>query len=104
MQSGLRAAVLALWAKFLKKRPDFPKVHGDGSKTPEGATPHGQQPEQDVLQAEWAAFQTLIGEIHKSDKEHHTAEQNLGAAQHRTAKGLNWITGIGAVFGAVASV
>jgi hypothetical protein len=50
-----------------------------------------------MLRAEWAALQTLVREIHRSEEEHQRAERDLGAAQLRTAKGLNWITAIGAI-------
>jgi hypothetical protein len=52
-----------------------------------------------MLRAEWAALQTLIREIHRSEEKHQAAERNILAAQLSTAKGLNWITVIGAIVG-----
>jgi hypothetical protein len=51
-----------------------------------------------MLRAEWVALQTLIREIHRSEEQHQRAERDLGAAQLRTAKGLNWVTAVGAIF------
>jgi hypothetical protein len=57
---------------------------------------NGQQPAADVLRPEWAALQAAIREIHRSEEEHQANERNIWATQLRTAKGLNWITAIGA--------
>jgi hypothetical protein len=54
-----------------------------------------------MLRAEWTAIQATIREIHESEKQHQAAERDLWKAQHRTAKGLNWITAIGAGVGFV---
>lgn len=53
---------------------------------------------------EWAAFQTLIREIHRSEEDQRAAERELGAAQLKTAKGLNRVTAVGAVVGAISSL
>ena len=68
------------------------------------ATPkHCQQPENDKLRGERAGFQAVIGEI-LSEEDHQAAQRKLGAAQLRIAKGLNRITAIGAILGAISSV
>ena len=68
------------------------------------ATPkHSQHPENDKLRAESAGFQTVIGEI-LSEEDHQAAQRKLGAAQLRIAKGLNRITAIGTIVGAISSL
>lgn len=53
---------------------------------------------------EWAAFQSLIREIHRSEEEQQAAERELGAAQLKTARGLNRITALAAIMGAISSL
>lgn len=53
---------------------------------------------------EWAAFQALVREIQRSEEDQQAAERELGAAQLRTAKSLNWITAVGAILGAITSL
>jgi hypothetical protein len=62
-----------------------------------------QQPENEKLRGERAGFQAVIGEI-LSEEDHQAAQRKLGAAQLRIAKGLNRITAIGAILGAISSV
>src|ERR1700746_1537459 len=64
---------------------------------------HSQQPENDKLRGEWAGFQAVIGEI-LSEEDHQAVQRKLGAAQLRIARGLNRITAIGAIVGAISSV
>src|SRR5437016_6340029 len=99
----LHGAVARMWAR-LHPGPDHPEQHGDRTQTEKRSGSNGQEPAPDVLRAEWAAFQALIREIHESEKQHQTAERNLGTAQHRTAKGLNRITAIGAIVGIVGAI
>ena len=68
------------------------------------ATPkHSQHPANDKLRGESAGFQAVIGEI-LSEEDHQAAQRKLGAAQLRIAKGLNRITAIGAIVGAISSL
>jgi hypothetical protein len=68
------------------------------------ATPkHSQHPANDKLRGERAGFQAVIGEI-LSEEDHQAAQRKLGAAQLRIAKGLNRITAIGAILGAISSL
>lgn len=68
------------------------------------ATPkHSQHPAHDKLRDESAGFQAVIGEI-LSEEDHQAAQRKLGAAQLRMAKGLNRITAIGAIVGAISSL
>ena len=64
---------------------------------------HSPQPENDKLRGERAGFQAVIGGI-LSEDDHQAAQRKLGAAQLRIAKGLNRISAIGAILGAVSSV
>jgi hypothetical protein len=68
------------------------------------ATPkYSQHPAMDKLRDESAGFQAVIGEI-LSEEDHQAAQRKLGAAQLRIAKGLNRITAIGAIVGAISSL
>jgi hypothetical protein len=68
------------------------------------ATPkHSQHSADDKLRDKSAGFQAVIGEI-LSEEDHQAAQRKLGAAQLRIAKGLNRITAIGAILGAISSV
>jgi hypothetical protein len=68
------------------------------------ATPkHSQQAANDKVRGEWAGPQADIGEI-LSEEDHQAAQRKLGAAQLRIAKGLNRITAIGAIVGAISSL
>ena len=68
------------------------------------ATPkHSQHRAYDKLRDEPARFQAVIGEI-LSEEDHQVAQRKLGAAQLRIAKGLNRITAIGAILGAISSL
>jgi hypothetical protein len=64
----------------------------------------GQQPANGMPEAESAAFQTLVREIHRSEEEHQATERDIWADQLRTANRLNWISAIGAIVGAIGSV
>jgi hypothetical protein len=64
---------------------------------------HSQQPENEKLRSESAGFQAVIGEI-LSEEDHQAAQRKLGAAQLRIAKGLNRISAIGAILGAISSI
>jgi hypothetical protein len=101
MRLRLRAAILAAIA-YLRpasnKRPEEPQDIGQASDPEDNPADNGQQPATDVLRTELAAFQTLIREIHRSEKQHQAAEHNIWDAQLRTAKRLNEITIIGAIF------
>ena len=69
------------------------------------ATPkHSQQPADDKSAPEWAGFQALIRELHRSEEDHQAAQRKLGADQLRIAKGLNRISAIGAIVGAITSL
>lgn len=57
----------------------------------------------DKLRDESAGFQAVIGEI-LSEEDHQAAQRKLGTAQLRLAKGLNRITAIGAIVGAISSL
>jgi hypothetical protein len=70
----------------------------------DAAARQGQQPASEMPPTEWAAFQALIQEIHRSEKDQQAAERELGAAQLRTAKSLNRITAVGAILGAITSL
>src|SRR5262245_23117549 len=99
MDSRFRATFLAALAWFRsKKRPDYSKNDWESGKHKENSTRHGQQPADDMLHAEWMTLQALIREIHRSEEQHQHAERDLGTVQLRTAKGLNRITAIGAIF------
>ncbi len=65
---------------------------------------HSQQTSNDTPRTEWELFQALIREIHRSEEDHRAAERTFGAAQLRTAKGLNRITAVGAIVGAITSL
>jgi hypothetical protein len=65
---------------------------------------HSQQPSNETPRTEWELFQALIREIHRSEEDHRAAERKFGAAQLRTAKGLNRITAVGAIVGTISSL
>ena len=65
---------------------------------------HSQQPSNETPRTEWELFQALIREIHRSEEHHRAAERKFGAAQLRTAKGLNRITAVGAIVGTISSL
>jgi hypothetical protein len=113
MRWNIRSAILGAttWLRAqLNHRPDNPENKGNGGQHKETAANYSQYPTSDMLRTEWAALQTLIREIHRSEEQHQRAEHDLGAAQLRTAKGLNRITAIGAalsllgLLGIVASI
>jgi hypothetical protein len=105
MRSGLRSAILGAIARLRRdrhqERPYGAENERDRRDYEDDTAAHRQTPTSDVLRAEWTALQTLIREIHRSEEQHQASERELGAAQLRTAKGLNWVTGIGAVVGVV---
>jgi hypothetical protein len=90
--------VSALLLTISKKWPNNSKNKRYDGEDKTDSADHGQQPATEVPQSEWTAFQSTIREIHESEKRHQKAERDLGAAQLRTAKGLNRITIIGAIF------
>jgi hypothetical protein len=114
MQSGLRSAILGVIVRLRRghhqERPHGAESEGDHRKHKDDTANHREAPTADMLRAEWATFQTLIREIHRSEEQHQRAERDLGAAQLRAAKGLNWVTAIGAtlsflaLLGVIASV
>jgi hypothetical protein len=79
---------------------DHRRDRQEANATPE----HSQQPANDKLEPEWAGFEALIREIHRSEEDHQAAQRKLGAAQLRIAKGLNRISAIGAIVGAITSL
>jgi hypothetical protein len=99
MRWNIRTAILGAIAWFrarLNHWPNSPENKGNDGQPKETAADYSQYPTSNMLRAEWAALQTLIQEIHRSEEQHQHAERDLGAAQLRTAKGLNWVTAIGA--------
>jgi hypothetical protein len=78
---------------------DHQHDHQEANATPK----HSQHPPNDKPRREWAGFQAVIGEI-LSEEDHQAAQRKLGAAQLRIANGLNRITAIGAIVGAISSL
>jgi hypothetical protein len=102
MRWRLRAAMLAAvaWIRRLNQRPNDPEHDRNKSNKKKAPTSHRQEPESSsLLKAEWSAPQTLVREMHENEKQHQAAENKTWAAQLRAAKGLNRITGIGAIAG-----
>jgi hypothetical protein len=64
----------------------------------------GEQRTGEMPLDEWAAFHTLIRELHRSEEDQRAAERELGAAQLGTAKALNRITAVGAIVGVISSL
>jgi hypothetical protein len=77
--------------------------HGHDRQEANATPKHSQHSADDKLRGEWAGFQAVIGEI-LSEEDHQAAQRKLGAAQLRLAKGLNRITAIGAIVGAISSL
>src|SRR5271156_3282281 len=99
MRWRVKSALLAVntWIRTISNKiPSHPEDHRNSPQEEKTTAYHGQEPAADMLRAEWAAFQTLIREIHRSEEEHQASERNIWAAQLRTAKSLNWVTAIGA--------
>jgi hypothetical protein len=103
MRLGLRAAFLAAMFRRYPKPQEAQDQRGDREEE-DAAARLGQQPASDMPLTEWAAFQTLIREIHRSEEDHQAEEREFGAAQLRTAKSLNRITVVGAIVGAISSL
>src|SRR5947209_8134376 len=101
MRLGLRAAFLAAMFRRYPKPQEAQDQRGDREEE-DAAARLGQQPASDMPLTEWAAFQTLIREIHRSEEDHQAEEREFGAAQLRTAKSLNRITVVGAIVGAIS--
>jgi hypothetical protein len=101
--ASIHAALARFWVR-LNPRPDNSQHHREKTQTEESPATERKQPATDVLHAEWSAFQAFIREIHQSERQHQKAERELGAAQLTTAKGLNRVTPIGAICGAVGSI
>jgi hypothetical protein len=101
MRLGLRTALLAAMSGR------YPVPHKEDERDHEkvdAAASHDQQTASDMPPTEWAAFQTLIQGIRRSEEEHQAAEREFGRAQLRTAKSLNRITAVAAIVGAISSV
>jgi hypothetical protein len=96
MKSELRGKFLssiAVFRFFPKRRSnDFP-----GDQDIRQAQQGDLSNRADALSAKnLAPLQTIIQQIHETQKQHQTAERNVWGAQLRTARRLNWITAIGA--------
>lgn len=99
MRSRFGGALLTALAWFrLNQRPNDSENYRQSGNNEHRSTRHGHEPAPDMLRAEWATLQSLIREIHSSEEQHQRAERDLGAAQLRTAKGLNRVKAIGAIF------
>jgi hypothetical protein len=105
MQWNIRSVIFVISALLLalsNKRPNTSNNEGHAGKDEATSADHRQEPTTEMLHAEWAALRGTIREIHESEKRHQKAERDLGAAQLRTAQGLNRVTFAGAIFGALA--
>ena len=102
MRLGLRAAFLAAMSWRFPKSQRAQDQRRD--QDVDAVARHGEQPADDMPMNEWAALQTLIREIHRSEEDQRAAERKLGAAQLNSAKALNRITALGAIVGAVSSL
>src|SRR6516164_10279599 len=102
MRLNLRVAFLAAIA-WLHPRPNKMQDHRHDRHEANATPKHSQHPANDKLRGEWAGFQAVIGEI-LSEEDHQAAQRKLGAAQLRIANGLNRITAIGAIVGAISSL
>src|SRR5215469_6581810 len=98
MHLNLRVAFLATIAWL---RPN--KLQDHRHDRQEATAKPSQHPANHKLQDESAGLQAVIGEI-LSEEDHQAAQRKLEAAQLRIAKGLNRITAIGAIVGAVSSL
>jgi len=102
MRLDLRAILAAMSGIYPK--PHRPQDERRDRQGIDAAASHDQQSASELPPAEWAAFQTLIREIHRSERDQQAAERELAAAQLRTAKSLNRITAVGAIVGAISSL
>ena len=102
MRLDLRVAFLAAIA-WLHPRPNKMQDHQHDRQEANATPKHSQHPASDTLRNEWAGFQAVVGEI-LSEEDHQAAQRKLGAAQLRIANGLNRITAIGAIVGAISSL
>jgi hypothetical protein len=103
MRLGLRAALLAAMSWRFPKSQRGQEQRRDRQEV-DASTRHGEKLASEMPLDEWAAFQTLIREIHHSEQDQQAAERELAAAQLRTAKALNRITAVGAIVGAISSL
>ena len=103
MRLNLRLAFLAATA-WLRPRPNRTQDHRRDRLEANAPPDPGQQPANGMPEAESAAFQTLVREIHRSEEEHQATERSIWADQLRTASRLNWISAIGAIVGAIGSL
>ena len=99
---GLRTAFLAAMSWRFPKSERAEDQRRDRQEV-DAAARHDEQPVSHAPLNEWAAFQTLIREIHRSEEDQRAAERELGAAQLKTARGLNRITAVAAIVGAITS-
>jgi hypothetical protein len=99
---NLRVAFLAAIA-WLHPRPNKIQDHRHDRQEANAIHKHSQNPANDKPRDEWAGFEAVIGEI-LSEEDHQAAQRKLGAARLRIAKGLNRITTIGAIVGAISSL
>src|SRR6516164_9681401 len=102
MRLNLRVAFLAANA-WLHPRPNKMQDHRPDSQEGNVTPKQGLHPANDKVRNESAGFQDVIGEI-LSEEDHQAVQRKLGAAQLRIAKGLNRITAIGAIVGAISSL
>src|SRR5690242_10853473 len=102
MRLDLRTILAAMHGLY--RKPHTPQDQRRDREEIDAAASHNQQAGIDIPPAEWAAFQTLIQEIHGSEKEQQAAARELAAAQLRTAKSLNRITVVGSIVGSISSL
>src|SRR5215467_807680 len=102
MRLNLRVAFLAAIA-WLHPRPNKMQDHRHDRQETNATPKHSQHTADDKLRDKSAGFQAVVGEI-LSEEDHQAAQRKLGAAQLRIAQGLNRITAIGAIVGAISSL
>src|SRR5579862_5677909 len=102
MRLNLSVAFVAATA-WLHPRPNKMQDHRHDRQEASATPEQSQRPAEDKLRGEWAGLQAVIGEI-LSEQDHQAAQRKLGAAQLRIANGLNRITAIGAIVGAISSL
>src|SRR5262245_5997313 len=103
MRLNLRLAFLAATARLLP-RPDKMQDYRRDRLEANAPPDPGQQLANGMPEAESAAFQALVREIHRTEEEHQATERSIWADQLRTASRLNWISAIGAIIGAIGSL
>ena len=98
--------IAAFFAANAWLHPTPSKMPDDRRDRQQAVTPPepGEQSRDAELRPEWAEFHALIREIHRSEEDYQAAQREYSAAQLRIAKGLNRITAIGAIVGAISSL